>query len=307
MRVLFTSLLFVLSSWCALSVSGQRCRITDLAGEGVPYVNVYVPSLETGVVSSANGAVRLSPKLAEAAPETPIRLSCIGYADLDTTLSVFRANAETCGVTLRENAYPLAQAEVSTRRYSGKTSTLGFRKDESIVVSSYASDEELDAYVTGGYEVANLMRPKGPWRLRSLGANIEVDTPTVFEFNIYGLGADDQPTERLHSDRIILELPACTTRTHTHTVDVSAYGIEGTGRFLVSVEVVGIGGVDDATPTQELPRASDDEDGIDFYPAFNSKIAVRGKARITRYRKRSGEWKRTPLGVVAGIWCEVER
>jgi hypothetical protein len=40
-------------------------------------------------------------------------------------------------------------------------------------------------------------------------------------------------------------------------------------------------------------------------PYWNSKISLRKKSRLTRYRDGDGEWSRAPLGLIIGMWAEV--
>ena len=261
----------------------------------------YVPAHHTGAVSSAEGVVRLPPKLAAADPATEATLSCIGYEERVVTLNDLASNAT---LTLTPTTYPLAVAEVTDQAFSGQVRRLGFRKDESILVSSYfraddddetaddgeTADDEIDQDAGGaadstavayGGEVANLMRIKGPWRLRSVGTNLETDAPAVFEINVYAY-RDGAPAERLNRERVFLELAACTTQTHVQEIDFAAYDVRGTGPFVVAVELVGPGTLAGAPDTL-----------APVHLTFNSKLALGRRKRLTHYRAPDGAWRRT--------------
>ncbi len=306
---------FTLSLVGAGFAEAQTCLLQDASGTPVSYANVYVPALQTGIVSSATGEVRLSPKLATAPPTTPTTVSCIGYEDSETTLGALQTESEVCALRLKAVAYPLAVAEVRVPR-RGQRVTYGFRKDKTRAVGQFYESDGAGDRIVSGAEVGNVMTVSGPWALTSVGFNVEVDTATLFEVNVYGF-ADGRPTERLHRERIFLEVAACIDEIHRETLDVTAFGIEGKGAFVVCLEVLGaiaplaaplahadnLPGDDHAV---ECSAGGDSNAGTSF-PRFNFKIALRKKDRLTRYRDRSGEWRKTPLGVVAGIWCEVEQ
>jgi len=277
-----------------------RCLLVDATtGDPISYVNVYVPALATGVVSDAMGRIQLSPKLASAPSTTPIQLSCIGYAAQDATLADVRGETG-CTLPLQPTAYELASAEVTSLRYEEKANQLGFRRDQSNVTSSYSSEGNAL-----GAELGNVMRAKGSWLLTGVGANLHVDTATVFEVNVYSW-RKGKVGERLHDDRIFVDVPTCTTKEHAVAVDVGGFSIRGSGDFLVSFEVVGWGSsVSDSAEQPVLDLAVESSTPIGYLPTFNSKLSLRSKQRITRYRKEDGVWQRTPLGVVAGVWAMV--
>ncbi len=296
-RLLLLPLVTSLTVWLARA---QPCRITDAGGRGIPYANVYVPDLGTGVVSGPEGAVRLSPKLAEAAPATPVTVSCIGFDDREAVLGDLQANEADCGLELTEASYPLARVEIRAPRFTGTLRQLGFRKDLTRAVGHFYTADDAGDSIVSGAELGNLMEARGEWRLRTVGVNVEVDAPTRFEINVYAL-ADGRPAGRLHRDRIFFDLPACTDEVHVDSLDVSHLGITGHGRFLLAVEVLG--------PSPEITAVDlgDSARTASHFPRFNFRIALRRKDRLTRYRDRSGRWRKTPLGTVAGIWCVVER
>ena len=276
------------------SAAAQPCTLRDTSGRGVPYANVYVAALSTGTVSGPGGEVRLSPKLADAAPTTPITVSCIGYADRTATLADLRGPVEGCGLVLAPAAYALAEAEIVGRRLSGKRRTLGFRKDESRMMANlYQAD--ADSAVIGG-EIGNVMRVDGPWRLREVGVNVKVQAPMRFELNIYGY-ADGAQRALLHRERVLFDVPARTGHVHHELIELTEYDISGEGDFLVTVEPLG------PSPVLPVPDSLAD---AQYTPWIAAKVALRKRHRITRLRTRSGQWVRLPLGVVVGIWCDVE-
>lgn len=290
-----------------LAAQATPCSIVDASsGRGVPFANVYVPALGTGAVSDGDGVVRLSPKLRAAPPNTPATVSCIGYADAEITLAQLSVAAETCGVALEPSAYALPGAEVTARAYGADVRQLGFRKDESNVTSGYGADGGVI-----GAEIGNLMRARRGWWLQSVGLNVHVDTTALVEVNVYAV-EDGEPGERLNPARVLVNLPTCTTQVHSVAFDVADYGITGEGDFLVTVEPLSLGFEGPGERVARLVDAGEaalatltDTLSLRSNPHFNSKIALRGKRQITRMRRRDGEWERTPVGLVVGIWAEV--
>lgn len=291
-----------------LSAQAPPCAIVDAAsGAGVPFANVYVPTLGTGAVSNSAGVVRLSPKLRDAPPGTLATVSCIGYADAAITLRQLTATTESCGVALAPQPYALPGAEVSARAYGDDVRRLGFRKVTSNVRSGYGSGG--DGII--GAEVGNLMRARGGWWLQTVGLNVHVDTATLVEVNVYAV-EDGQPTARLNPERVLVNLPDCRSREHEIPVDLAERHIAGTGPFLVTVEPLSVGleGPGETDPRLVDPREPalatlTDTLSARANPMFNSKIALLGKRRITRYRARDGKWKRAPLGLLVGVWADV--
>ena len=78
---------------------------------------------------------------------------------------------------------------------------------------------------------------------------------------------------------------------------LTEYDISGEGDFLVTVEPLG------PSPVLPVPDSLAD---AQYTPWIAAKVALRKRHRITRLRTRSGQWVRLPLGVVVGIWCDVE-
>ena len=201
---------------------------------------------------------------------------------------------------------------MSARAYGEEPRELGFRKDASNLTSGYGPGAEAGVEDAAGAEVGNVMSAPGAWWLQEVGLNVHVDTATLAEVNVYALGDDGEPGARLHAERILVHLPTCTTHVHATTLDLRGDRITGEGAFLVTLEPLGPGlaGVDTTRRLRDVaaapPRIAD-ADALSTWsaPDFNSKVALRGKRRVTRYRGADGRWRKPPLGLVVGIWATV--
>ena len=284
LSALLTAILILLSSL----VKAQHCVLMDAkTQEPIPYANLYIPKLGTGTVSGPQGQIILSPLLEKADPEILATISCVGFAERSIRLGELQGAKDGCTVQMEASTYDLPMAQVKDRRYSSKVRQLGFRKDKSQVVSTYTADTSAV-----GTEVGNVMSTDKPWLLQGIGTNVEVDTATIMEVNIYSYAEDGSIGERLHNERILLEVEVSSNKKEVVELDLSQYNISGEGDFLVTLEVVG--------PLVPTGRST-------YYevPRFNSRIALGNRQRITRYRRADGQWARVPLGLVIGIWANV--
>ena len=302
----------------ALPLHGQSLRLVDAGGAPVPYVNAYAPAIGTGTVSDADGVLALTPAMARAEADVPVRLSCVGYRDTLLSIGELRAPVHA-ELVLAAADYTLAAADVSAGEIRlGKARRLGLHKPESQVHASFTADmfstafvSEGEAFVAGveagddtdlpegegeaegeaeatptvaGTEFGNVMRTRGRWRLDRVGANFSASAVAcTYELNVYAYD-DGEPGERLHASRYFLELLPSDAPSEL-TLDLADEPIYGEGDFLVVLEAV--------TP------------GLTAAPTLHARLALGRRKRITRFRKSDGTWRRAPLGVVVAVYGDI--
>ena len=281
------------------------CRLVDGATSSpVPYANLYVPAVGTGIVSDADGFLKLSPSLQDADPATQVTVSCIGYDNLVLELGRLQAAAAGCQIEISPQAYALAEAEVVDRAYGKKARQLGFRRENGSVQSGYSSEQS-----SVGTELGNIMKTDKDWLLERVGFNMRLDTATLFELNVYAY-ADKLPQNQLNTKRVLVSVPADPEQSRSALLDLRDFRISGSGDFLVTLEVIGAAAPVDRITIGDGARlaevlSEDAEQVLAVAPTFHSAISLRGKKRITRYRKADGVWSKPPAGIVIGMWCEV--
>lgn len=252
------------------------CAVVDEGGAGVPYANVYARDIDAGTVTDAAGAFSLP---VYAAPgNTPVSVSCIGYADYATTLDSLRAPGG-CPVALAPTDYALTGAEVrATPIAYTRERTYGVRVRRSIGGADFiGSDEGFDE--ESGFEIGNHMEVKAPWALESIRMPVrdfEGDS-VLLEFNVYAMG-ETGPAARLHDERIFHVLR------------------DGDERIDVDLADLGIYGEDDFLVTMELLAGLDEGERFGF--------PVRLWRSRTLYKTPAGEWGRikvASLGLSATV------
>ncbi|NJC27212.1 carboxypeptidase-like regulatory domain-containing protein [Neolewinella antarctica] len=220
-----------------ISLLGQNnCQIIDEDGRGIPYVNVYLPSESSGVLSDENGHFTFPDGgLSDA---TEVVFSCLNFKVLTTTVAAGKSSATSCSFALEQENYELAAIEVtaSTPEYSSKW--LG------VPAPRFYSRRGYNLGGSGS-ERAVLIENKKKGRLDRISvfvSNVTVDSFNV-EVNIYDF-KDGVAGGKLQKERIFVTI-AESDNNEAYEILVKDLNLYVTGSFLVSVTMLNVldGGV----------------------------------------------------------------
>lgn len=96
-------------------------KITDEAGEPVPFVNIGIQDSHIGTISELNGDFEL--KVPEAYKDQTLLFSCVGYHRL--SFSIPQLSEEPLQITLEENVAQLQEIVISEKRQRPKIEKIG--------------------------------------------------------------------------------------------------------------------------------------------------------------------------------------
>jgi len=274
--LLLSALSFLLLNANAFGQS-ISCSIVDSDGVGIPFANVYVPSVSKGTVSDMSGVFSLS--LKQANGDSIATISCIGYETKELQLRGL-LNGTVTSITMKSANYELAQATVvgSNLNYTN-TTILGNPRLNSSVTGGYSRDSST----TSGMEIGNLMKTKRNWMLDKAGFHIRaIGRDTMhFEVNVYKAKKGFPTGEPINRQRIFLAVDSNSIEEPV-MIDFADQNIFGKGDFMVSLELI------------------DDVDSTD-YISFPANF----KKALTRFKSGDGRWRKAPLRMSVGAWAEV--
>ena len=200
---LLIALLFLtlrLAAQPAAKTKPLTCQITNPTNQPVPYVNVYLPSAKTGVLSDETGSFKLATE--GFSDTTRAHFSCLGYATTRVTVGELRqrAVASNCQVELTEAAFTTPLVEVSGEAIELRQKTLGVPPPGRFRRSGYNASGN-------GVEYGTVIQNKSTCRvdeLRVFVSNVNVDSFHV-EMKIYDY-QNGYPGPQLQHQRLFMTI-----------------------------------------------------------------------------------------------------
>ena len=200
---LILSLCFLAGNLAAQSTPEKKpltCQITNPNNQPAPYVNVYLPSAKTGVLSNESGIFTLA--TTGLTDTTQAHFSCLGYATTRVTIGELRRRSATsiCTVELTEAAFTTPLVEVSDQAIKLRRKTLGVPPPGRFRRSGYNASGS-------GKEYGTVIHNKSTCRedeLRVFVSNVNVDSFHV-EMKIYDY-QKGYPGPQLQHERLFLTI-----------------------------------------------------------------------------------------------------
>lgn len=200
---LLITLLFLTCNLAAQSGPTNKpltCQITNPANQPIPYVNVYLPSAKTGVLSDETGTFTLATK--ELVDTTQAHFSCLGYTTTQVKIGELRRRAATsnCTVELTEATFTTPLVEVSGQAIELRQKTLGVPPPGRFRRSGYNASGS-------GKEYGTVIENKATCRvdeLRVFVSNVGIDSFHV-EMKIYDY-RNGYPGPQLQHERLFLTI-----------------------------------------------------------------------------------------------------
>lgn len=119
-----TVICLILLMASASLLSQINCQVVDGEGSPVPYVNIYLPEANRGVLSDEAGNFTLN--LTDVPDSTKVTFSCLNYAPLTLTAADLKQRpTPNCTVQLSESAYTTQTVEVRASSVKYKYLKLG--------------------------------------------------------------------------------------------------------------------------------------------------------------------------------------
>ena len=224
-------LVFVLMLFCINTFSqSYSCRIINIENEEpVAYANIGIMNRNVGTVSDADGWFEL--EISNTFNKDTLRISCIGYSDMQFLVSDFKNNAERTGFVLIElSPRPYKLDEVIIRPGDSRAYTLGFYCDSNSAYGNAFYSSELGTEM--GVHIS-LPRKEDEAYIKSVRFYVGEFTFDTFplRFNIYDLD-NGHPGKNILREPIFIEITAA----GEYELDLSRYNITVKDDFFVSLE-----------------------------------------------------------------------
>jgi hypothetical protein len=208
-----------------LQAQGKVCQILDTKGQEVPYVNIYNPVLQNGLIAGGEGKFTFEP--AKFRPNDTLLFSCIGYKTLASTVGEV-AQLSPCQITLTPQTYETVTAEITEAAVSYRKKSAGVKARWKLYQYGYN--------VTGksrGGEVGILIPNEAVCLIEQIGFNLAQSEPdsVLIEVNLYE-AVDSLPGRPLQKSRIFTHAAA----NKSTVIDLSASPVNVNGSFFVTLE-----------------------------------------------------------------------
>lgn len=223
MRRLTSFAFFLLAS--ILQAQEKACQIINPQGQAVPYVNIYSPGLQNGLVAGADG--RFFFQASDFGADDTLVFSCIGYQTLKWQASQFN-QLSPCQITLQPRTYETATAEITEAPVSFKKRSAGVNTRWKLFQFGYGITQQ-----NRGGEVGLFFPNTSTCILEQVGFNIAHAQPdsVLLEVNIYE-AVDSLPGRPLQQARIFTHAVA----NQATVVDLSNTPVWVDGDFFVTLE-----------------------------------------------------------------------
>lgn len=256
-----------------LNAQSFKGRVVDKKNnQPLAFVNIGVINKDIGTVSDENG--NFSIDLSKSSENDTIRFSMIGYKNQEYRIKNYKIRfAESTDLLLEEEIISLKGVTIKPKDYKKKI--IG-NETKSKTAQAGFSQNKL------GYEMGVLMHTKKTAILEKVNLNIASSTyDTIFyRLNIYKREKRES-FENILKEPIYIQFEKEKIK-ETIQVDLSKYGIEVEGDFLVTVELV-----------KDLGKG---------HLFFSCTIF----GAPTFFRETSqGQWRRIPMNIGIGINVEV--
>jgi len=256
-----------------LQALDEVCQILDTKGQKVPYVNIYSPDLQNGLIAGAEGEFTFEP--ADFRPNDTLLFSCIGYKTLTSTVGEV-AQLAPCRITLSPQAYETVTAEITEAAVSYKKRSAGIKTRWKLYQYGYGVTKK-----SRGGEVGIFIPNKSSCLIEQIGFNLTNTKPdsVLLEVNIYE-AVDSLPGKPLQKSRIFTHAVA-----HKSTViDLSTSPVRVNGAFFVTLEFL---------------HDRDTEEGLVLFKA------KRNSPYLTVARKADGSWEKEQ-GLSPSIYARLQ-
>ena len=217
-------------------ISGKQRTIAELSGavvdrasgQPLPYVNIGLLNEEIGTVTDSSGKFHLN--LNEEFANDTIRVSSIGYGQLDIPVKEIQPNRRPMTIELEEKISELDEVVLTAKGFKNKT--LG-NKTESKFLSTGFGYDQLGAEI--GIKI-NIR--KNPTFVDALNFNItqnRLSARSVFRVNFYTV-ENNKPNDNILNENILVRIEP--KQVGKITVDLKPYDIILTADTIVTLEWV---------------------------------------------------------------------
>ncbi|OAV43744.1 carboxypeptidase-like regulatory domain-containing protein [Lewinella sp. 4G2] len=224
----FLALLCLLVS-AALTAQVTTCQVVDENGEPVPFVNVYAPASQAGLVTDVDGYFDLFEKFAI---EDTLRFSCLSYDDRYLASNDLEPGAN-CRVTLRSDAIELQNIVVQDERLEFIDSTVGHSEELPLAFYDFRAPGAENGVLV------DMDRPMLIDKVDIQFGPVTVDT-TVLELNFYEVGEDGQPARYLQNKRIIHQVLGPKLHGAIYSIDLTDERVRTEGPILITLRTLSV-------------------------------------------------------------------
>jgi hypothetical protein len=256
-----------------LQAQDKVCQILDTKGQVVPYVNIYNPALQNGLIAGAEGTFTFEP--ADFPADDTLRFSCIGYETLTHTVSEV-AQSSPCRITLNPKIYETITAEITDAAVSYRKRSAGIKARWKLYQYGYGVTKK-----SRGGEVGIFIPNESSCLIEQIGFNLTNTKPDsiLLEVNIYE-AVDSLPGKPLQKSRIFTHAVA----NKSTVIDLSTSPVRVTGAFFVTLEFL------------------HDRDTEKGFVLFKAK---RNSPYLTVVRKADGSWEKEQ-GLSPSIYAQLQ-
>lgn len=213
----------------ALTAQVSACQVVDENGDPVPFVNVYAPASQTGLVTDVDGIFDLYEKFAI---EDTLRFSCLSYDDQFVASNDLKPGS-ACRVTLTSDAIELQNIVVQDERLVTIDSTVGYSEELPLAFYDFRAPGAENGVLV------DMDRPMFIDKVNIQFGPVTVDT-IVLELNFYEVDDLGRPTRYLQEKRIIHHLPGAELHGAIHTIDLTDRRVRTEGPVLIALRTLSV-------------------------------------------------------------------
>lgn len=207
----------------------KDCQVVDKQGESIPFVTVYAPGSQAGVITDVDGHFDLASGFQVG---DTLRFSCLSYTDNHVALRTLAA-AGNCRVVLASDAIDLDRIVVTDEVINLSDSTVGYREELPLTFYDFHAPGAENGVVVSSDSPMLIDRVNiqfGP---------VTVDT-IVLELNFYELNAAGRPVRYLQQKRVVRKIPGLELHGAVRTIDLTDQRVRTEGPVLISLKTLAV-------------------------------------------------------------------
>lgn len=200
--ITITLFLLIYSNYQLLSQEVSLQIIDEQSGQGIPFVNIFFPSAQTGQLSDENGTISLNSEKIKA--YGLVQISCLSYKMKELKIdSILSNNIKQIG--LISQPYNSSSAEVVAAQVDYGTKKIGYNSKGNAFF-------DLTQLKVPGAEIGTIIRVEQKYRLDQLSILIKKIEARDFlvEINIYDF-KDEKVGQLLQKERIFKSIDSKVT------------------------------------------------------------------------------------------------